>query len=110
MGLGDRTAAQEALAARREAVKAEDYHDFAVGQHVMTSDGLPGVVASVFDGPVPGWESYWVVLAKAMGAGDYGASQLRPIEGTTASEHHQASDDYPELADIYAHLDPAKGI
>lgn len=101
MGLGSRQAGlHDTERARKVAVVSEVFADFAVGQHVMTCDGFPGVVAAVEDGPYPGTEAYQVTLDNGLGGGEYRTAQLSPMEGVTASGTHTAVEDYPELADI----------
>lgn len=101
MGLGIRQAGlHDTARSRKVAVVSEDYADFAVGQHVMTCDGFPGIVAAVEDGPHPGTEAYLVTLDGGLGGGEYRTAQLSPIDGVTASGTHTAVEDYPELADI----------
>jgi hypothetical protein len=91
-----------ALAARVAGVRSEDYWDHQPGDRVMTSDGFPGRVTAVLDGPVPGWEEYQVTLDGGLGGGAYVAGQLRAMSSApaTASEHHTADQDYPELGSI----------
>lgn len=101
MGLGSRSARQhDTESARKIAVVSEDYADFCEGQHVMTVDGFPGVVAAIEDGPYAGDQAYRVVLDNDMGGGLYRTSDLRDMNQVTAGEHHEASEDYPELGDI----------
>lgn len=101
MGLGNRSARQhETVAVRKAAVVSEDFADFNVGQRVMTVDGFPGVVGTIEDGPYPGTEAYRVTLDNGMGGGLYRTSDLQTMNQTTASEHHTADQDYPELGDI----------
>jgi hypothetical protein len=100
VGLGNRQAKHETIASKT-AVVSEDFADFKVGQHVMTTDGFPGVIASIEDGPYPGTESYLVTLDNGMGGGEYRTGQLTAAQTTTAVNHEGlASQDYPELADI----------
>lgn len=106
MGLGSRTAGQhDTIGVQKNAVVAEEFHDFAVNQAVLTVDGYPGRVTAVLDGPHPGTEAYEVTLDGGLGGGLYTTGQLSPLVGTTAvvehtGEAHLASDDYLELADI----------
>jgi hypothetical protein len=100
MGLGQRTAKHDTVGSRHDAVRSEDYADFAVRQHVRTLDGLLGVVTAVNDGPVPGYEDYEVTLDNDMGVGTYMSSQLTAVGDTTASEQHTADCDYPEMGTI----------
>lgn len=101
MGLGNRNARRhETVGFQKNAVNSADYADFRVDQTVMTVDGFPGVVTAVLDGPAPGTEAYDVTLNNGLGGGQYTASQLRPLEHTTASGDHTAATDYPELGDI----------
>ena len=67
-------------------VESEEYWDFQPGQRVMTPEGFPGKVAEVQDGPHPGAEQYVVELDNDMGGGEYGPSELRPLEDTTAAK------------------------
>jgi hypothetical protein len=100
MGLGGRNARRhETSGVQKNAVVSADYWDFRVGQHVMTVDGFPGVVAAVEDGPYPGTEAYVVTLDNGMGGGEYRTADLRDINRVTAAEH-TAAEDYPELGDI----------
>ena len=57
-------------------VRAEDWHDYEVGDHVQTIDGYLGVIAEVVDGPYPGTERYAIVLDDGMGGGDYDVSDI----------------------------------
>lgn len=102
MGLGHRFAhAHETMAVRKLAMDASVFHVFKEGQQVMTIDGVPGTVTAVWDGPVAGNENYEVALVNGLGGGQYTAGQLTAMGvPTTASEHHLASDDYPELGTI----------
>ncbi|MEU6362304.1 hypothetical protein [Streptomyces albidoflavus] len=98
----------ETLGVQRLAVRSEDYWEYRPEQRVQTSDGLPGVVQAVLDGPFPGSEEYHVVLDRGMGGGRYTASQLRPAAATTAAMEQTAAADYPELAQILVERpDPA---
>lgn len=109
MSLGSRTARHDTEASRRHAVVSEQYYDFQPNQRVITLDGIPGIVTAVWDGPVPGNEEYEVTLDRGMGGGAYTASQLTATEQTTASEHRQANQDYPELGTILSDRpDPAR--
>lgn len=72
---------------------------FRAGQAVMTSDGLPGKVTAVSDGPFPGSAEYEVTLDGGMGHGTYAPGQLRAT-GSTTGEVHLASDDYPEMGSV----------
>ena len=66
-------------------VRAEDWHDFAVGDRVMTIDGYPGVITEVSDGPYPGTERYTIVLDGGMGGGDYDSGEItEKLGGRTA--------------------------
>lgn len=90
-------------------VQTDLWWDFAPEQRVMTVDGILGTVTAVIDGPHPGMEEYQVVLDNNLGGGSYTASQLREAGNVTASEHHLASDDYPEMGSIlFERPDPAK--
>ncbi len=107
MSLGNRTARNRHIHAvaglRVEAVVSQDYWDFQPQQRVMTCDGIPGVVASVHDGPFPSTEEYFVMLDGGMGSGRYTTGQLSAIGGGVevhAGERHLASDDYPEMGSI----------
>lgn len=102
-------AAHETVGAQKYAVQSELWWDFAPEQRVMTIDGVMGTVTAVLDGPYPGYEEYEVVLDHGMGGGSYTASQLREATNVTASEHHLASEDYPEMgAILFERPDPAK--
>jgi 8-oxo-dGTP pyrophosphatase MutT (NUDIX family) len=110
MGLGQRGARRhETSGAHKHAgVRSEDYWDFAPDQHVMTVDGVGGIVTAVLDGPYPGNETYEVTLDSGLGGGQYTASQLSASDRTTASVDHTAADDYPELGSILSERpDPA---
>jgi hypothetical protein len=83
--------------------------DFAPEQRVMTVDGIMGTVTAVYDGPYPGYEEYQVTLDNGLGGGAYTSSQLREANNVVASEHHLASDDYPEMGSVlFDRPDPAK--
>ncbi|MFF7198156.1 hypothetical protein ACFZAM_31170 [Streptomyces sp. NPDC008079] len=81
-------------------VHSEDYYEYQPLQHVMTTDGFPGVVTAVHDGPHPGAEDYEVTLDGGMGGGSYTASQLSPAPVSTAALEGTAAADYPELSRI----------
>ena len=110
MGLGSRQARLHSIAAvQKEALDSSVYWDFKPEQHVMTTDGVPGVVTAVLDGPVPGSEAYEVILDNGLGGGQYTASQLRNADRVTASEHVTAAEDYPELGSVLQERpDPAR--
>ncbi|MFH8483070.1 hypothetical protein [Streptomyces sp. NPDC018055] len=98
----------ETLGVQRLAVRPEDYWDFQPEQRVHTTDGYPGRVTAIVDGPFPGAEEYQVVLDHGMGGGKYTASQLRPAAPTTAALEQTAAADYPELAQVLVERpDPA---
>lgn len=100
--------AHQTLGVQRLAVHSEDYWEYKPEQRVQTSDGLPGTVKAVLDGPYPGSEEYQVELDKGMGGGAYTASQLRPAAATTAAMEQTAAADYPELSQILVERpDPA---
>jgi hypothetical protein len=90
----------QTLGAQKLAVRSEDYWEYKPEQRVHTTDGLPGVVSHVEDGPFPGSEEYHVVLDRGMGGGRYTASQLRPAPITTEAMEQTAAADYPELAQV----------
>lgn len=113
MGLQDRQVPgaprHDTESIRRHAVQSELWAEHQPGDRVMTLDGIPGVVAAVYDGFAPGNEEYDVTLERGLGGGTYTASQLSAASATTASEHHLASDDYAELGTLlYDRPDPAK--
>jgi hypothetical protein len=98
----------QTLGVQHLAVRSEDYWDFKPEQRVETSDGFPGTVTAVLDGPFPGSEEYQVTLDGGMGGGSYTASQLRPAAATTAAMEQTAAADYPELAQVLVERpDPA---
>ncbi|MFI0967094.1 hypothetical protein ACH4S8_37770 [Streptomyces sp. NPDC021080] len=98
----------QTLGMQRLAVHAEDYWEYKPDQRVQTTDGLPGTVKAVLDGPYPGSEEYQVELDRGMGGGAYTASQLRPAAATTAAMEQTAAADYPELSQILVERpDPA---
>lgn len=98
----------QTLGVQRLAVHAEDYWEYKPEQRVQTTDGLPGTVKAVLDGPYPGTEEYQVELDKGLGGGAYTASQLRPAAATTAAMEQTAAADYPELSSILVERpDPA---
>lgn len=99
----------------------DEYHEFVVGQKVTVVEGFPGVVSAVEDGHAPGAEQYIVTLDGGMGGGEYGPGELTPRESRTSAlareagevsaerheaEHHVASDDYPNLAEILVERPP----
>lgn len=93
----------------------DQYWDYHPGDHVMTIDGLPGVVKEVTEGLVPGNEDYLVELDNGMGGGHYTSGMLtRGTNPRTAKEHeatglHLASEDYPELGELlWERPDPGK--
>lgn len=100
MKLGSKASVHETIGAQKLAVRSEDYADFTVGQHVMTSDGFPGIVGAILDGPFPGTEAYQVTLDQGLGGGEYRTAELSPMPSTTAAGAHQADADYPELGSI----------
>ncbi|MFD8648643.1 hypothetical protein [Streptomyces mirabilis] len=98
----------QTLGVQRLAVHSEDYWEYKPEQRVQTTDGLPGTVKAVLDGPYPGSEEYQVELDKGLGGGAYTASQLRPAAATTAAMEQTAAADYPELSQILVERpDPA---
>lgn len=106
MGLGNRNARKHDTGASRKHAVAYDY-DFSEGDRVL-ADGLPGVVGAIYDGPVPGMESYHVTLDGGLGGGEYRGGDLSALKQTKTSGVHTADQDYPELAEIYQHTDPSK--
>jgi hypothetical protein len=102
MGLGNRSASRhDTLSVRKQSMDTTVFHDFKTGQRVMTVDGIAGLVTAVWDGPMPGNEEYEVKLDNGLGGGQYTASQLSSVGAPVmASDHHLASDDYPEMGTI----------
>ncbi|WP_428957922.1 hypothetical protein [Streptomyces sp. cg35] len=100
----------ETLAAQRLAVRSEEYWEYQPDQQVQTTDGFPGRVTAVNDGPFPGAEEYEVTLDGGMGGGTYTASQLRPAAVTTAVLEQTAAADYPELAQILVERPDPAGV
>lgn len=100
----------QTLGVQRLAVHSEDWWDYKPEQRVETTDGLPGTVKAVLDGPYPGTEEYQVELDKGMGGGAYTASQLRPASAATASLEQTAAADYPELAQILTERPDPAGV
>lgn len=100
----------QTLGVQRLAVHSEDYWDYKPGQAVQTTDGLPGTVTAVLDGPYPGTEEYQVELDQGMGGGAYTASQLRPGGATTAAMEQTAAADYPELSSILIERPDPAGV
>lgn len=101
MSLGERNAkARHERGLHAEAIVSADYWLFQPGEKVMTLDGLPGVVAAVYDGPFAGSEEYQVTLDNGLGGGAYTSSQLTAFKAQTASHEHTAAEDYPELGEI----------
>jgi hypothetical protein len=77
------------------------FHTFKATQRVMTVDGIPGQVTGILEGPYAGDVNYDVVLDNDLGRGQYTEGQLRAIgQPTATTEHHVASDDYPEMGSI----------
>lgn len=100
-----RTGAQHQT--RLAGVQSETYYEFRPEQRVMTTDGYPGRVIAVHDGPFPGAEDYEVTLDQGMGGGLYTAGQLQVL----SEGEHTATADYPELTEILRERpDPAKLI
>jgi hypothetical protein len=95
-----RTARMHDTRMTRQAVQTELWADFHEGQRVRTIDGIHGTVAAIEDGPVPGAEAYRVTLDHGLGGGVYTTSQLQAAGEAKTSEHHMATDDYPELGSI----------
>lgn len=108
---------------RQAGVDPDLFADFTVGQHVMTVDGVPGVVVAVLQGPYPQTEAYEVTLDHGLGGGQYATRDLSPLEPVTAARTgqplgeeqtsapvlgagHLASEDYPELEDILVQRPP----
>lgn len=107
MALGRREARHQTVAAAKTAgVDPSVYWEFKPGQRVMTTDGFPGKVVAVNDGPFAGNEEYEVTLDNGMGGGQYTATLLRPLTTSEASHEKTAADDYPELADILTERPP----
>jgi hypothetical protein len=98
----------------KNAVFSQIYWDFQPGERVMTCDNIMGEVKAVQDGPLPGLETYDVVLDHGLGGGTYGPGDLsKPNQTTaaltTAGEVHLASEDYPEFGTILTDRpDPGK--
>jgi len=108
---------------RQAGVDPALFADFAVGQRVMTVDGIPGVITEVLDGPYPQTEAYEVVLDDGMGGGQYATRDLSALDAVTATRTvqgtsdvevaaqvgnglHLASEDYPELGEILVERPP----
>lgn len=69
-------------------VDAAEWHAYSVGQRVMTSDGYPGVITAISDGPHPRTESYTVVLDGGLGGGEYRTNDIvSVIEPVTARRY-----------------------
>lgn len=69
-------------------VDAAEWHAYSVGQRVMTTDGYPGVITAVSDGPHPRTESYTVVLDDGLGGGEYRVGDIvSVIEPVTARRY-----------------------
>ncbi|MET7363249.1 hypothetical protein ABZS76_33095 [Streptomyces sp. NPDC005562] len=100
----------ETLGVQRLAVRSEEYWEFQPDQPVQTTDGFPGIVTAVLDGPYPGHEEYLVTLDHGLGGGSYAASQLRPVAVTTAAMEQTAAADYPELAQILVERPDPAGV
>ncbi|MFJ4902881.1 hypothetical protein [Streptomyces sp. NPDC088727] len=100
----------QTLGVQRLAVHSEDYAEFKQGQAVQTTDGLPGLITAILDGPYPGTEEYRVKLDRGMGGGAYTASQLRPTTATTASMEQTAAADYPELSEVLVERPDPAGV
>lgn len=74
-----RFARHETIAAQRIAGTDTTVYAFAQpGDHVRTVDG-PGIVADVYQGPVAGGESYYVILDDGLGEGEYAGEQVLDI-------------------------------
>lgn len=108
-----RRLAHDTLPVQKHALVGEVFSDFTAGVRVMTSDGYPGRITAVLDGPFSNTESYEVVLDGGIGGGEYTSGQLRPLASHTAAEAaaddsmsaeaatlHLATEDYPELGTI----------
>lgn len=85
-------------------------HEYKENEIVMTCDGFPGRIVSVYDGPFRGNEEYEIVLENNLGRGRYTSSQ---IKGRCVQESdpnlYTADKDYPELSEILQERpDPAK--
>lgn len=101
MSLGNRNAQRhETVGVQKNAVVSEEYWDFQVNERVMTTDGVPGRVTAVQDGPYPGTEAYIVELDNGLGGGEYRTADLRSTSGPVTATDHTADADYPELGDI----------
>jgi hypothetical protein len=81
-------------------VRPEVWWEFQPRQRVMTREGIAGTVDDVVDGPGPGNETYLVTLDAGLGGGEYGASELAPLSGATATVGRTAESDYPELGTV----------
>lgn len=109
MGLGNRHARRHDTTASRIAggVEPRSDWDFQPGDKVMTSDGFPGHVTAVNDGPYGSPASYEVELFDGLGGGEYSSGQLSAHSGI--QNKGSAVESYPELGNILVDRpDPAK--
>jgi len=107
MSLGRRNARfHDTDSVRKNAFDQGSDTDYQVGQHVMTVDGIAGLISDIKDGPVSGTEIYHIVLDNNLGAGEYSPNQIKSVvanksvQAQVISNVVTAADDYPELGNI----------
>lgn len=90
----------ETLAAQKLAGTDPTIYSFAQpGDHVRTIDGL-GIVADVYDGPVAGAESYYVILDDGLGEGEYGSKDILEIVPDTVTVTSRRYSQTPMACDV----------